>query len=191
MKARVHFYGDSFTAGEGDPEGLGWVGRLAAGMSKFEFVNHGVPGAPSSFIVKQWLAAELDPATRELVVFCFGTNDALLGINEDHTLLMLENALERSELHGVPAFVIGPPPIGDDSEQDQTLANLSSMMEMTVTMHGFPFIPTYEALGPGSIWRAEAGAADGTHPGAGGYAELAELLRTGGLTAWMTALAPR
>lgn len=191
LNPRAHFFGDSFTAGQGDPEGVGWVGRLAAKMPKIDFANHGVPGAPGSFIVKQWLATELDPTRRELVVFCFGTNDALLGVSEDHTLLMLENALDRAEFEHLPAFVIGPPPIGDDSTADHELANLSSMMEMTVTMRGMPFIGTHAALGPGSTWHAEASAADGTHPGAGGYAELAELLRTSGLTAWLLAMSSR
>jgi lysophospholipase L1-like esterase len=54
-----------------------------------------------------------------------------------------------------------------------------------------PFIATFDALGPGSVWHAEAGAGDGSHPGAGGYEELAELLRTGGLTEWLLAMASR
>lgn len=160
-------------------------------MPKIEFVNHGVPGAPGSHIIKQWQKTDLDASRRELVVFSFGTNDMLLGINEDHTLLKLEEGLDRAEYAGVPAFVIGPAPIGDGSERDVELANLSAMMELTVTMRGTPFIATHAALGPGSTWHSEAAAGDGTHPGAGGYAELAELLRTGGLTAWLVAMSAR
>ena len=29
MTTTVHFYGDSYVAGFGDPTGLGWVGRVA------------------------------------------------------------------------------------------------------------------------------------------------------------------
>jgi lysophospholipase L1-like esterase len=160
-------------------------------MTKIEFANHGVPGAPGSFVVEQWLSAELDPARRELAVFCFGTNDALLKIDEDETLAVLERALDRAEDLRVPTFVIGPPPVGDDAEADHALADLSSVMHQITMMHAVPFLPTFDALGPGSVWRSEAQAGDGTHPGAGGYAELTELLRTGGLTEWMLAMASR
>jgi lysophospholipase L1-like esterase len=160
-------------------------------MPKIEFVNHGVPGAPSGYIAERWLGTELDPSLRELVVFCLGTNDAVLGIDLDDSIMALEHALDHAELNGVPAFVVGPPPIGDGSERDAALADLSSTFDTLLAMRAVPYLPTFEALGPGSVWRAEALAADGTHPGAGGYAELAELLRTGGLTAWLLAMSAR
>lgn len=191
MKPRAHFFGDSFTAGQGDPEGLGWVGRLAAGMPKFEFVNHGMPGAPGSAIVDAWLKTPIDPDRRELIVLSFGTNDAVLHLDEDESLDALERGLDRAEHLHIPLFVIGPPPIGDDPQGDAALANLSSVMGQIATLRAVPYLETFDALGAGSVWRAEAEAGDGSHPGAGGYAELAEFLRTGGLTAWLLAMSSR
>lgn len=191
MKPRVHFFGDSFTAGQGDPEGLGWVGRIAARMPKIDFANHGVPGAPGSYVVQSWLATELDPARAELAVFMFGTNDAVLGVDEDETLMEMERALDRAEDLATPVFVLGPPPAGDGASVDAALADLSSIMWQIATMRAVPFLPTFDALGPGSVWHAEAQAGDGSHPGADGYAELTELLRTGGLTEWMLAMTAR
>lgn len=190
-KPRAHFFGDSFTFGQGDPEGLGWVGRLAARMSRIEFVNHGVPGAPGSYVAERWLATELDQDRRELAVFCFGTNDAVLRVPEDDSLEALEQILNRAEQHRVPVFVIGPPPVGDDAEADRALSALDSVMHQIATLRAVPYISTFAALGPGSVWQAEASAGDGSHPAAGGYAELAELLRTSGLTEWLTKMSSR
>lgn len=189
--ARAHFFGDSFTAGQGDPEGLGWVGRLAARMSRIEFVNHGVPGAPGSYVSQRCVGTQFEAGRRELVVLCFGTNDAVLRVDEDESLAALERALDHTEMHGLPTFVIGPPPIGDDPEGDAALADLDSVMHQVATLRAVPYISTFAALGPGSVWQAEAAAADGSHPGAGGYAELAELLRTSGLTEWLLAMSAR
>lgn len=191
LKPRAHFFGDSFVAGQGDPQGLGWVGRIAERMAKIEFANHGVPGAPGSLVAEIWTDTEIDPERRELAVFCFGTNDGVLELPHDATLSMLERVLDRAEDLGVPAFVIGPPPSGDGGAIDGAIAELSSLMGHLTVLWAVPFIATFDALGPGSVWHAEAGAGDGSHPGAGGYEELAELLRTGGLTEWLLAMASR
>lgn len=160
-------------------------------MQKIEFVNHGVPGAPGSYVAEAWEAAELDHDRRELAVFCFGTNDAVLRVPVDDSLDALDRILDRAEQHGVPAFVIGPPPVGDDAEADSELELLDSVMHQIATLRAVPYISTFAALGPGSVWHVEASAGDGSHPGAGGYLELAELLRTGGLTEWLLAMSSR
>lgn len=160
-------------------------------MTKIEFANHGVPGAPGSLVAEIWAETEIDHGRRELAVFCFGTNDGVLDLPHDVSLSMLERVLDRAEDLGVPAFVIGPPPSGDGGEIDGAIAELSSLMGHLTAMRAVPFMATFDALGPGSTWQEEAGAGDGSHPGAGGYAELAELLRTGGLTEWLLAMASR
>lgn len=150
-----------------------------------------MPGAPSSYVAERWLATELDHGRRELAVFCFGTNDAVLRVPEDDSLEALEQILDRAEHHHVPVFVIGPPPVGDDAEADMALESLDSVMHQISTLRAVPYISTFEALGPGSVWQAEAAAGDGSHPAAGGYAELTELLRTSGLTEWLLAMSSR
>ncbi|HVF80110.1 MAG TPA: hypothetical protein VNA28_17585, partial [Solirubrobacteraceae bacterium] len=49
---------------------------------------------------------------------------------------------------------------------------------------GVPFVETSAALAKGRCWRSEAAAGDGAHPGAGGYAELAEIVLKGGFLDW-------
>jgi lysophospholipase L1-like esterase len=48
-----------------------------------------------------------------------------------------------------------------------------------------PFVATFAALSGPSAWRREAAAGDGSHPAAGGYAELAEIVLKGGFLDWI------
>lgn len=191
MTTRVHFYGDSFTFGQGDAEGLGWVGRIARGLPEIEIANHGVPGAPGSYIIQSWLNTETDTSRTEAAVFCLGTNDAVLRVAQGETMAAVIAGLDRADERDVPVFWIGPPPIGDLPEEDRALRELSIALGEMMAARGVPFISTFDALGEGSVWRAEASAGDGSHPGAGGYAELAELLERGGLVEWITENASR
>ena len=51
---------------------------------------------------------------------------------------------------------------------------------------GVPWLPLFEAVSASPAWRAEAAAGDGSHPGAGGYAALADhLLGQAAFRAWL------
>ncbi|MFT4049323.1 MAG: GDSL-type esterase/lipase family protein [Solirubrobacterales bacterium] len=184
-RPRAHFYGDSFTFGQGDPEMTGWVGRLAAKLPDVDFANHGSPGAPGFYIAQSFLRTEPDPSRTELAVFCLGTNDAVLRVPQTETIAEVERALDEAEARGWPVFWIGPPPIGDMPEEDRALRLLSAAIGETVSARDIPFAATFDELGEGSVWRAEARAADGSHPGPDGYAELAALLERAGLVDWI------
>jgi len=94
-------------------------------------------------------------------------------------------AVDRADELDIPVFWIGPPPIGDLVDEDRALKDLSEALGETMAARGVPFVSTFDELGPGSVWHSEASAGDGSHPGAGGYAELAELLERAGLVDWI------
>jgi lysophospholipase L1-like esterase len=181
LTPRAHFFGDSFVAGYLDPTGLGWVGRLAERCDGIDFANHGVPGATSEACVKQWFNTGIDPARNETVVFSFGTNDVIYGVPTEDSLAALTSALDRADELEVPAYVIGPP---DAPGISDAYAGICAAREV-------PFYETVTPLGRGSAWRAEANGGDGSHPGAGGYAELADLLDEAGLIEWLTKMSSR
>ena len=71
--------GDSFTAGTGSPEGLGWANRVAAGLgrrdSAFAYRNLAEDGATSADVLAQVdQALQLEP---DLVTVICGANDVL------------------------------------------------------------------------------------------------------------------
>jgi lysophospholipase L1-like esterase len=181
LNPRAHFFGDSFVAGKSDPTGLGWVGRVAERCDGIDFANHGVPGATSEACVAQWLNTGIDPERKETVVFSFGTNDVIYGVPSGNSLAALTSALDRAAELDVPAFVVGPP---DAPGIADVYAGICAGREI-------PYVDTVIPLGPGSIWRNEANGGDGAHPGAGGYAQLADLLEAAGLVEWLTKMSSR
>lgn len=188
----VYFFGDSFVAGFGDPTGHGWVGRVqAAADLRFAAVNRGVPGATSIEIVRSWRAAAdrllADDVTNAAVVFSFGTNDVIAGIDADASLGALADSLDLARTAGMPAFVVGPPPVGDLPEADRRLAALSNRFEELCTQHDVPFVETHTALQAAAAWQRETRGGDGSHPQADGYRELANLVIASGFLSWLTA----
>lgn len=189
----VYFFGDSFVAGFGDPTALGWVGRVQAAAptgSEFVAVNRGVPGATSVEAVRDWQdAAErllIEDVENSGVVFSFGTNDVIQGMPPGQTCETLGNALAIAAGLGMPALVVGPPPIGDLPDAERRLATLSGDLALICAINGVPYIETHDVLTGDSTWRAEASAGDGSHPQDGGYAELAKLVIEDGFFDWLT-----
>lgn len=190
---RVHFYGDSFVAGFGDPLGAGWVGRIAQRSSRagapIEVANHGVPGETSVQAVARFFNTRIEPLELrdcdELVVLSFGTNDVITGVPAEQSRAALEAALNLAgELH-VRAFVVGPPPVGDLPEADARLAALSEEFSEICADRGVPFAPTHAALSEPGAWREKASATDGSHPAEGGYEQLTELIAAAGFVDWL------
>lgn len=192
----VYFFGDSFVAGFGDPAGVGWVGRVQAAAPeelKFVAVNRGVPGATSVEAVRDWQdAAErllADDIAGSGVVFSFGTNDVIQGMPPGQTSDALGTALAIAGGIGMPALVVGPPPIGDLPDHDRVLSTLSGDLALICAINGAQFIETHDVLSGDTAWRREAASGDGSHPGEGGYAELAELVIEDGFFDWLRVVA--
>lgn len=192
MSAAVYFFGDSFVAGFGDPTAQGWVGRVqAAAPAGLEFVavNRGVPGATSIEVVRDWQdAAErllIEDVEQSGVVFSFGTNDVIQGMPPGQTCELLGNALAIAAGAGMPALVVGPPPIGDLPDHDRVLATLSGDMALICAINGVPYIESHDVLSGETAWRREASAGDGSHPREDGYEELARLVIEDGFFDWL------
>lgn len=110
-------------------------------------------------------------------MFSFGTNDLIYGVPIEKSLAALTSALDRASELSMPAYVVGPP----------DAAGISDAYAGICAARDVPYFDAATPLGPGSVWRAEANAGDGSHPSSGGYAELAELLDRAGLTEWLAA----
>ena len=198
---RILFFGDSYVAGVGDPTGLGWTGRVtaasyAAGLALTPY-NLGVRGHTSADVAARFEAETQartgNPAASYGVVIAFGANDMTevdrrLRVAPGVAVRTLDGLIDRVEASGHRGFVVGPPPVGD-REQDERIAELSNQLAHVVTHRGLPFVETAQRLLAHDGWRDEAAANDGSHPGAGGYAALADLVLTGGWIAWLERLA--
>ena len=193
---RVLFFGDSFVAGTGDPDCRGWVGRVGAASWEAGLAMQayplGIRRQTSVQIAARWRAEarpRLHPGADCRVVFSFGVNDTTIEdgrrrVETVGSLAALARVLDEAAALGLPAFVVGPPPAGE-VEQDARVAELSSVFAAQCRDRGVPFVDVVGALGPGSAWREEAAAGDGSHPAAGGYEALARLVLAAGWLSWI------
>ena len=193
---RVLFFGDSFVAGTGDPTCRGWVGRVGAaswdaGLA-MQAYPLGIRRQTSVQIAARWHAEarpRLHPEAETRVVFSFGVNDTtiedgLRRVEAADSLAALGRVLDEAEELQLPAFVVGPPPAGE-VEQDERVAALSELFGARCRDRGVPFVDVVGALRGGSIWSEEAAAGDGSHPAAGGYEALAQLVLAAGWLRWL------
>jgi lysophospholipase L1-like esterase len=197
---RVLFFGDSFVAGVGDPAGLGWVGRAVAAAHAAQLpltaYNLGVRGDTSVDVEGRWQAEAWArmraPQAAYGVVFGLGTNDMAhedgrLRVQPGHAVDTLGQMVDAARADGLHVFLVGPPPAGEPAH-DARVRELSAAFAALAAQRRVPFADTAPALCAAPAWRREAARNDGSHPGAGGYAELAELVLAAGWLDWLRRL---
>lgn len=183
---RICFIGDSFAAGTGDTEALGWVGRVAAAAlaagHNLTAYNLGIRRETSADILRRWrqeCEPRTLPGTDTRVVFSFGANDtALEGGQRRLTLeqsLANARALLREAKAGYPTLLVGPPPVAD-AAHDERIDELSRELARVAREANIPYRDVFTPLMASTLWRQEVVANDGSHPRADGYRELARLV---------------
>ncbi|BAY93893.1 MULTISPECIES: GDSL-type esterase/lipase family protein [unclassified Tolypothrix] len=194
---RICFVGESFINGTGDPDFLGWTGRVCAGAHQrgyeITYYNLGVRTETTRFLKQRWrqevsyrLASEYDGR----VVFSFGVNDSgwagkQQGIDLTESLENTRAILtEAKQLY--PVLMVGPPPCGDENQEqrNQQIAHQSQQFALVCRELDIPYLDVFSTLVNSSIWLAEAKANDGAHPRAAGYAEFAAIVQN--WDAWLS-----
>lgn len=193
---RICFVGDSFVNGTGDPECLGWAGRVCAGTWRggcaLTYYNLGVRRETSADIHERWereVQARLPEGADNRVVFSFGANDVTL--EEGRPRVAPDESVEHARAMlttartSYPVLMVGPPPTAD-AEKNERLARLSERFGGLCRELGVPYLDVLAPLEASGTWVREAAAGDGSHPGAAGYTELARLVQ--GWAAWTSCL---
>ncbi|MBJ7451715.1 MAG: hypothetical protein JHC71_06470 [Blastococcus sp.] len=126
---RVCFVGDSFVAGVGDPEHLGWTGRLCAasdrsGLPVTRYVL-GVRRQTTAEVADRWAAVcrprlsggEWEPR----LVLSTGVNDTTEvdgapRLDPLGSVAALAGMLTGAAAGGWPVLVVGPPAVADDAQ---------------------------------------------------------------------------
>ena len=183
---RICFVGDSLTNGAGDVSHLGWPGRICAAAEstdrKVTHYNLGIRGESSSDILKRW-EAEVAPRFRNQsdrrLVFAFGNNDTRMtdsGINVtvQDSVANARTILSRA-MSQYPTLMVGPCP-NTDPDQCERMRSLDGKLGDVCMDLGVPYLSVFEALRSSDVWMHEVGLIDGSHPSAGGYTALADLV---------------
>ncbi|WP_433209041.1 GDSL-type esterase/lipase family protein [Dactylosporangium sp. CS-047395] len=177
---RVCFLGDSFVAGVGDPQCLGWAGRLAALSHRrgtpLTAYYLGVRRDTSADVLSRW-EAECTPRLPDgcdaRIVVSFGVNDTVQGLAAAESLRNLRTLLTAAA--PLPRLVVGPPPV-DDEPANRALASLDEAFATACRELRVPYVPTLPALVRDPAWMQEVRDGDGAHPAAAGYEALARLV---------------
>lgn len=184
---RVCFVGDSFVAGTGDPDHLGWAGRLSARTHRtgraVTAYGLGVRRQTSADVLGRWeaeCAPRLPTACDARVVVSFGVNDATVEGGRQRVAVAdaaahLGRLLTGARARGWPVLVVGPPPVADAGHNART-AQLDRQFERRCATAGVPYVGVLDVLLGTPAWMDEVAAGDGAHPGAAGYEALAQHL---------------
>lgn len=184
---RVCFVGDSFVAGVGDPEHLGWAGRLCvhshANGQPLTSYNLGVRRETTAEVLNRLpteCAARLPPDCVGGVVLSVGVNDtALLGgrprVTSGYSGANLDMMLRHTRSAGWPTMVVGPPAV-DDEYQNDRIAEIDGLFADLCRRRGVPYVSVLPDLRRDGTWRQQLRDSDGAHPGGAGYHRLAGLV---------------
>ncbi|MGE5548576.1 MAG: GDSL-type esterase/lipase family protein [Solirubrobacterales bacterium] len=183
---RICFIGDSFVNGTGDPECLGWAGRICAEARRagrdLTCYNLGIRRDTSRCLARRWqqeAACRLPDGEDGRLVFSFGVNDCVIegGCQRvapaetlAHAAAMLGQATRWR-----PTVVVGPPPIAEPEINGRIGALSTELGRLCAGLH-VPYLEVFPALASSAVWMEEVAAGDGAHPRAGGYAVLAQIV---------------
>jgi lysophospholipase L1-like esterase len=197
---RVCFVGDSYVAGTGDAECLGWVGRVCraawARGEDISFYNLGVRGDTSELVSRRWRSeceARLPPEAPGRLVFSFGVNDIAervgQGLRMPHARsVAIARDILRAAAAWRPTVWIGPTPANEamspmsplpgvsyDFRNDRLLA-LNDAYAGAAREIGVPYLDLAAPLTASPLYRRSLVAGDRMHCDAAGYRLIAEMV---------------
>lgn len=183
----ICFIGDSLVNGTGDPECLGWAGRICVTACRkghdLTYYNLGIRGETSADIQARWLGEVTErmfEGCDRRIIFSFGVNDTTLEngktrVEFNDSIQNAEQILKAAKLL-CPVLMVGPPPVVDPG-QSLRIAHLSKQFAWVCHGLSIPYLEVFTPLQT-SVWLEEAAANDGSHPNSAGYAELALLVQS-------------
>lgn len=176
--------------GTGDPEFLGWTGRVCAHTQhrgyQITHYNLGVRAETSRYLKQRWRQEVLYRLPQEYdgrVVFSFGVNDSGWAGKQQGIELVETISNARSILSEVkqlyPVLMVGPPPCGDANQEqrNQIIANLSEHFAAVCSELEVPYLDVFSRLVKSPTYLIEARNNDGAHPRAAGYAEFSTIVQ--------------
>jgi lysophospholipase L1-like esterase len=178
---RICFVGDSMTNGTGDPEYLGWVGRVMQQerqrRAELTSYNLGIRRDRSDQIGARWrneVECRLPAEHEGRVVFSFGVNDVVQEIAPEATLAHAEAILSEAKMRW-PTFMVGVVPLPDEKARERCQKLEMDFIRLCARLD-VPYLAVFDGLMATPVWLDEARAGDGAHPGAGGYRRLSEII---------------
>ena len=183
---RICFIGDSLVTGTGDPEFLGWAGRICisarARGHDVTCYNLGIRANTSAQILGRWRREAEARTVREQdcrLIFSFGVNDTKdvdgKRIVEPERAVVQARDILGTAKSWLPVLMVGPPPI-DEETRNARIADLSGRLSALCRDLDVEYLDTFGAFYSSAAWMNAVRAGDGVHPVAAGYEEWARLI---------------
>ncbi|OYD66877.1 GDSL-type esterase/lipase family protein [Rhodococcus sp. OK302] len=182
---RVCFIGDSFVAGVGDPDHRGWAGRLASAVpgGPITSYNLGVRRQTTRDIEARWFVeaqARLPRGCDARVVFSCGVNDTTeeggeTRVERAESVSNLRSMTELAKRQGWQLWVVGPPPVFDELQNERTRM-LDEDFAAMCEQQNIQYCSVFDDLRANELWMRQVAEGDGAHPGRGGYEVFTQLL---------------
>jgi acyl-CoA thioesterase I len=200
MVTRICFVGDSYVAGTGDPECLGWVGRACRTRWRagdpVTWYNLGIRGDTSACIERRWrleCEARVGPHNSGRLVFSFGINDgAVDGVGRLRLSQTASLHAARRIIAGaakwLPTIWIGPPPANEPRSPMSPLPGVSysfSNDRLLALNYGFKrlageldvaYLDIATSLSGSARYQKSLVGGDGMHCSSEGYDMIAEMV---------------
>ena len=200
MSFRVCFVGDSYVNGTGDPDALGWRGRICrAAWGQGARITHydvGVRGDTTDLIAARWraeCAARLPADVDGRLVFSFGLNDTAevsgAGLRVPHARSTANaRAIIGQAKAWLPTLWVGPPAANEPmspmtptpgltvSFAQGRIDALNAAYAAAAEELGVPYLDVSTPLRGDRRYVASQSAGDGLHPSSDGYAMIAALV---------------
>lgn len=187
---RICFVGDSFVNGTGDETALGWAGRVCAAANAagraVTYYNLGIRRNTSRDILRRWqveCALRLPDNCDGRIVLSCGVNDTVIE-NESLRVAFDESRANIREILRAGGkykmLMVAPPPV-DDDDQNRRIGALSQAFAREAETAGVPYIDVFSSLVGDEGYKREVAANDGSHPGGGGYAKIADIVLSSAL----------
>jgi len=179
-ETRVVFIGDELTAGQGDPRGQGWPGRVVARTEPPATLTAyalAVPGETTAALANRWepeAVRRFNPDGPNRLVVGLGWSDFEAGVSVARARLNLANILDKAASLKVPTMVVGPPP--RRAEEEAALTAYSQAFAEVASRRDTPYVETLEPLRNHEQWLDDMRASNYAWPGQNGYGLMAWLV---------------
>lgn len=198
-RLRLCFVGDSYVNGTGDPDGLGWIGRICrnafARGHDVTFYDLGIRGETTADVRRRWRAeceARLPADDDGRLVFAFGLNDTAEIAGAGRRLAEAESLAEArammTEAAGWrPTLWVGPPPANEAmspmtplpgftiSFANERILCLNAAFAALAAELGIAYLDVASPLSADPVYLDSQRQGDGLHCGARGYGRIADL----------------
>lgn len=179
-------WGDSITYGEGDSEGLGWVGKIRNELFDLErhrVYNRGICGDTTEDVLNRF-DVEAESLVPESVFFALGMNDCKFpnGGNEHKVPLEdfrknMQELISKARRYTQKIVIVGITDVKPEDIQSTSLFTAQAIESFDKVLQEIAITENLPYVSMRGVLNIDTDLSDGLHPNAQGYAKMYQVIR--------------